>query len=121
MASPERAAAQAGPQDGAADIMSFCAREISGFFGYLSGAVAAYGETKQLPEGKYKTKPGPKTKRASDKPKAHRQPTAYNVFVQRKAAELKALGVEHDGSKGTPPSSLPVAQLGFGPPTCSLG
>ena len=106
-ASPERPA-PADPKDAAAELLAFCAQEISGFFGYLSGAVQGYKDNKPLPDGRYKahSKPGPKPgpRRGSEsKPRAHRAPTAYNIFVQRKAAELKAAGVDHDGSKGTPP------------------
>ena len=104
MSSPERSGVGSQPQDGA-ELLTFCAQEISGFFGYLSTAIASYGlEGGKLPAAKYAgaAKPGPGRKagakrQASDKPKAPREPTAYNVFVRRKLAELKAAG---DGQEG---------------------
>ena len=37
-------------------LLAFCATEMSGFFGYLSAAIAGFGQGGELPASKFKAK-----------------------------------------------------------------
>ena len=85
----------------AADLMSFCASEFQQFFSHLGNSIHTYTNTGKVPGSAFKASGHAHTASAakSDKPKAKRKPTAFNMFVKEKMEELKAAGVTLDGDK----------------------
>lgn len=85
----------------AADLMSFCASEFQQFFSHLGNSIYTYKNTGKVPSSAFKTSGHAHNAvtAKSDKPKAKRKPTAFNMFVKEKMEELKSAGVTLDGDK----------------------
>lgn len=92
---PSPPAAEAPAPSPALDLQSFVASQQAGFYAYLNGAVKAFRETGELPAplfseaGKLK---GAAKSKGGDGAKPKRGMSAFNYFVQRKAAQLKDSG-----------------------------
>ena len=85
----------------AADLMSFCASEFQQFFSHLGNSIYTYKNTGKVPSSAFKASGHAHNAvtAKSDKPKAKRKPTAFNMFVKGKMEELKSAGVTLDGDK----------------------
>ena len=88
----------------AAELMSFCASEFQQFFSHLGNSIHTYRSTGKVPGSAFKSAgsghaASGSAAAKSDKPKAKRRPTAFNMFVKEKMEELKTAGVTLDGDK----------------------
>ncbi|KAL4437430.1 hypothetical protein ABPG75_004569 [Micractinium tetrahymenae] len=102
LAAPAVAAAAAGGGKDPSQLIAFFAQEMQLFFQHIQGSVTKYTETGELPPSLFTKKALKSAAKAGGRgrgkkeggEKRKRKPSAFNLFVQERMAQMKAAGVQ---------------------------